>query len=289
MNLTVTLVIVTKDRFELAVETLLQVDLEAFDEVLVVDDSSDDRLADWCRDLPITHYDGPGINVQAARNVAIQECDTDIISFVDDDVLLPTDFGDRLRNTFRQHPEASAAGGPTLSSAPSRARNLCYRRRMTIGRITGTVYDDSYRWIPDEPTTVSFLKGANMSFRREALESIGGFDVHFGGASQREDTDACVRIRSHGEIVYDPSLRCYHKQTGQTGFDRRQIEWRFRNHRYFVEKNFGRAIVAAGLLSVFVRPCGNPDSIFQLLFRKFVLSQSISVIDCLSAYRDGIS
>lgn len=285
---TVTLAIVTKDRADSTIETLLQLDLEAFDDVILVDDSSDDRLSRWCRDRPVRHREGPAVNRQVARNAALDECDTDVISFVDDDVLLPTDFADRLRATFRRHPEAAAAGGPTLSSAPSWARDLCYRGRMTVGSRTGTVYDDSYRWLPEDATEVGLLKGANMSFRREALADIGGFDTRFGGASQREDTDVCVRVRDRGAIVYDPRLKCFHKQTGESGFDQDQLEWRFRNHRHFVEKNFGLPAVALGFVSLFVRLCGNPDSVAQLAFRKYALSQSVSVVQCLRAYYDGI-
>lgn len=285
---TVTLAIATKDRFEPTVETLSQLRLEAFDEVLVIDDSADDRLETWCRGRPIAHYRGPGVNMQAARNSAIERCETDVISFVDDDVLLPVDFADRLRSTFRRFPSAAAAGGPALSSAPSRARDLCYRGRMEVSRLTGTVYDDSYRWVPEAPTAVGLLKGANMSFRRDALEAIGGFDRRFGGASQREETDVCVRIREHGGIVCDPELRCFHKQMGEAGFDQEHLEWRFRNHRHFVEKNFGPIPTVLGFLSLFARLCGNPDSLPQLLFRRLVLGQSVSISGCLRAYVDGI-
>ena len=286
---TVTLAIVTMDRFELTVETLLQVDLTAFEEVIIVDDSTDTRLEKWCRDEPITYYRGPGINMQAARNVAIERCETDVIAFVDDDVLLPSDFADRLRTAYERNPHAAAIGGPPLSSAPSRARDLCYRERMAVSRFTGTVYDDSYRWVPEAPTSVGLLKGANMSFRRCALEEIGGFDLRYGGASQLEETDVCVRIKAHGELVLDPSLLCFHKQIGGSGFNQEMMEWRFRNHRYFIEKNYGLPIVYLAFISLFIRPCGNPDSILQLLFRKLLLSQQISIIGCLRAYSEGIN
>lgn len=285
---TLSLAIVTMDRFKSTVETLFQVDLEAFDDVIIVDDSEDDQLKKWCKSQSITYYRGPGENMQAARNMAIEKCDTEIISFVDDDVLLPTDFAERVKNTFRRHPGIVAAGGPPLSSSPSRARDLCYRGRMTVGRFTGTVYDDSYRWVPKEATSVELLKGANMSFQQEPLKAIGGFDEKYGGSSQREDTDVTVRIGRHGRIIYEPSLLCFHKQTGETGFDQNQLEWRFRNHGYFVKKNFGHTAAVLGFIFIFFRICGNPDSLAQLLFRKFVMTQSISIINCLQAYFEGV-
>ena len=280
----VALSIVTKDRFRTTVETLLQVDLDAFDDVIVVDDSEGPSLGEWCRDRPISYFEGPGHNRQAARNLAIDKCEADLMAFVDDDVLLPTDFAGRVRRAFERRPEAVAIGGPTLSDAPEGARDVCYRRKMTVNRWTGTVHDDSYRWVPSAPREVDLLKGANMIVKRAALESIGGFDLAFGGPAQREETDVCVRIARLGPIVYDPSLVCFHKQTGGSGFSGSQVEWRFRNHGYFVRKNFGTAVFLFGFLGVFLRLCGNPESFVQLVFRRVVLRQSFSIPRVLYAY-----
>lgn len=283
----VTLAVVTMDRFESTVETLLQLDLNAFAEVLVVDDSTDDALREWCSDRPIRYCEGPGENRQAARNRAIHENESPILTFVDDDVLLPTDFAERVAATFDAHPDAVAAGGPALSPAVEAARDRCYRERMSVDRWTGTVHDDSYRWVPDAPRRVELLKGANMSFRRTALERVGGFDTGYRGAGQREETDLVVRISRHGGIVYDPRLRGLHKQTGGAGFSSDRLEWRFRNHGYFVYKNFGRPAFVLGFLSVFLRVCGNPDSLAQLSYRRLVLHQRFSVRRCLLAYLRG--
>jgi GT2 family glycosyltransferase len=283
----VTLAVVTMDRFESTVETLLQLDLSAFGEVLVVDDSADDALQQWCADRPIRYCCGPGENLQVARNLAVAECASPILAFVDDDVLLPTDFADRVAAAFTAHPGAVAVGGPTLSTAPADARDLCYRQRMTVDAHTGTIHDDSYRWVPDAPTRVGLLKGANMCFLRAPLEHAGGFDPAYGGPAQREDTDVVVRLQRYGEVVYDPALTCLHKQTGGDDFSPDLVEWRFRNHGYFVLKNLGRLAFVLGFLSIFLGLCGNPDSLAQLAYRRTILKQGIAVTACLRAYLDG--
>ncbi|MEF8824981.1 MAG: glycosyltransferase [Halapricum sp.] len=283
----VTLAVVTMDRLESVVETLLQLDLGAFGEVFVVDDSAGDDVREWCADRPVSYRRGPGENRQAARNIAIEECTTELLAFVDDDVLLPTDFADRVAAVFDAHPEAIAVGGPTLSLAVEGARNFCYRERMSVSPLTGTVHDDSYRWVPDAPKRVGLLKGANMCFVRSALEDIGGFDTQYGGPAQREETDVVVRLRRDGTVVYDPDLACFHKQTGGAAFGSDFIEWRFRNHGYFVRKNFGRLPFVLGFLSVFVRLCGNPESLLQLGFRRVALRQRFAIGACLWAYLEG--
>ena len=290
-----TLAIVTKDRFYSTVETLLQLDFDAFAEILVVDDSEADTLREWCASKPVTWVRGPGVNIQAARNEALSRCTSEYISFVDDDVLLPTDFGSRVVDAFDSRPEAVAVGGPTLSNNVEDARNLCYREKMSVNPYTGTVHDDSYRWEPKDRVRVGLLKGANMSFRADVLRKIGGFNPRFGGPAQREETDVMVRIGEYGEIVYDPDLVCFHKQLGSDAqssdgeFDEEFIEWRFRNHGYFVARNFGMRTWLLGLFSILLRVCGNPESLMQLVYRRLVLAQKFSVVQCFVAYREGLS
>jgi len=284
----VTLAIATMDRFEAAVETLLQLDLLRFGEVILIDDSSDPKLREWCRNRPVTHQWGPSTNLPEARNHALQICDTALVAFADDDVILPTDFAMRVASSFDKHPSAVAVGGPTLSTTVENARNLCYRKKMIVSSTTGTVHDDSYRWIPKSSHQVGLLKGANMCFQSDCLRSIGGFDLNYGGPAQREDTDVCVRLSERGDIVYDPSLKCFHKQVGSEGFTSDSLEWRFRNHGYFVKKNFGLSAAIASGISLFTRICGNPDSIPQLLFRRLLLRQSFSIGRCFRAYFEGV-
>ncbi|WP_082224215.1 glycosyltransferase family 2 protein [Halorubrum sp. T3] len=283
----VTLAIATMDRFKSTIETLLQLNLKNFYDVIIIDDSNENTLREWCTDRSIRYYKGPNKNLQAARNLAITKCESEIISFVDDDVLLPNNFAERVATAFNSHPKAVAIGGPTLSPAVKSARDLCYKEKMSVNTRTGTVHDDSYRWIPENSTQVDLLKGANMSFLHTPLKSIGGFDTSYGGPAQREETDVVVRLKRHGEVICDPSLRCLHKQTGGADFSPPILKWRFRNHGYFVRKNFGNLSLLFGFISIFLRLCGNPDSVAQLIYRKMILKQQFSIISCLLAYIQG--
>jgi GT2 family glycosyltransferase len=283
---TVGLALVTKDRFSDTVETILQLDIAAFDEAVIVDDSEDDRLRAWASNHEIAYVDGPGVNMQAARNVAIKELTTDIITFIDDDVYCPSNFADRIRNGFKNEPNLVALGGPCPSVRPKPDRGVCNFSSLTISK-TGTIYGDASKLIPDEPIEVDTLRGANMSFRREILEEIGGFDTEYGGHSQREETDVCVRFSEFGRIRYDPDLRCYHKEQGNE-FNEELFNWRFRNHARFVRKNFGLTAGLLGFFGLFLRLCGSPESIYQLLFEKFVLHRDLSITGCLGSYLRGL-
>ena len=279
--------IVTKDRYEDFVETVLQIDLEDFDEVIIVDDSDDDKTKKWCEQYPISYRRGPGINMQAARNVAISESESEIICFIDDDVILPTNFAERIRKSYQTHTNAVAIGGPCLTPSTNEAADLCYSKGMDINKL-GVLDDSSYKWTPDRPAEVDFLHGANMSFRRKLLHQIGGFDTAYGGASQLEETDVCVRISEYGDVIYDPNLNCLHKEKGTENLSREEFNWKFKNHGRFVTKNFGTATALLGLVSLLFRLCGSPESIYQMLYRRFILNQNISLLGCISGYMQGV-
>lgn len=280
------LAIVTKDRFLDTVETLLQLDLTKFDEVVVVDDSETSELEKWCKkEQLITYQVGPGENMQAARNKAISSLSTDIITFIDDDVYCPEDFADRVRYMFGEDDQLVAAGGPCPPVASQTDYGVCDISTLSITAI-GTIYGDASKLKPNRPIYVDTLKGANMSFCREILEEIGGFDTGYGGHSQREETDVFVRISEHGRICYDPRLLCYHKERGDE-FTPELFTWRFRNHGRFVRKNFGQIAAILSFFSVFIRLCGSPESIYQLTFEKYVQKRPVPITRCLYNYVYG--
>jgi hypothetical protein len=76
----------------------------------------------------------------------------------------------------------------------------------------------SYRGQPTDRAPVRNLIGCNMSFRREAIERVGGFASGLGrvGADRLgcEETDLCIRLcrrQERGVILYDPTARVGHR------------------------------------------------------------------------------
>jgi len=285
-DITVGLAIVTMDRFADTVETLLQIDLTKFEQVLVVDDSSDRKLETWCEAKEGIYYQrGPQENMQAARNQAISSLSTEVVTFIDDDVYCPVDFGDRVRSQFEEGDDLVAAGGPCLPVAEQTDHGVCDFSTLSITRV-GTIYGDSSTLIPEEKIYVDTLKGANMSFSREVLREIGGFDTGYGGHSQREETDVFARISEFGKICYDPNLLCYHKEKGDE-FTPELFTWRFRNHGRFVRKNFGLLASVLAFFMIFLRLCGSPESVYQLIFEKYVQKRPVPITRCLSGFVRG--
>jgi GT2 family glycosyltransferase len=131
---------------------------------------------------------------------------------------------------------------------------------------------------------IAGLKGANMSFRREVFDSVGGFDRNYVGSAILEDIDISVRLAAAGwKMVFEPKAELVHLSAPSGGvrvqdaLDREY--WRFRLTSYFIVKNRG----PVGLLPFFLT--------FSLIaVSRSVRWRSFAVIPRLAgAVREGIA
>ena len=102
-----------------------------------------------------------------------------------------------------------------------------------------------------------------MSFRRKAIEQVGGFDPNYTLTNLREETDLCVRVKRAGwRIMFVPTSAVTHfsersSQQGFLGFPSVQFS-NGRNSTYFAIKHFGlnRRTVAEQFIIDTGRCCG---------------------------------
>jgi len=174
-------------------------------ELLVVDDGSRDATADVARAMGVRVVSGNGNQgLSAARNTGIAASRGDIVAFTDDDVVPPEDWVEGLLaawDTAGEH--VTGIGGTTEALAD----DSLARRYVSVNNPLAPLEKGSgqggvvrrlvgYLRQPGpapERRTVASLVGANMSFRRESLAAVGGFDpvIRFGG----DEEDLCRRLR----------------------------------------------------------------------------------------------
>ena len=146
-------------------------------EVVVVDDrpsGADLALPDGVRVLR-SRGGGPA----AARNTGWRATDARWVAFLDDDVLPPDDWVDQLhRDLTACGPDVGATQGRIVVPLPDSRRPTDWER-STAGLQTAV-------WAT-----------ADMAYRREALDQVGGFDERFPRA-YREDADLGLRVTSAG-------------------------------------------------------------------------------------------
>lgn len=234
-NPLVSIVIITRQRPHLigdCVQHVLAQDYTPF-EIIVVDASDDDATA---RALPndphvcYLHLENAAHQIPRSRNEGIHHSRGDIIAFIDDDSVVQPGWLRHLVSNYTA-PQIGGVGGLVLASGES-ARTSGILPRITS---TGSVLGDFNIWTA-APVVVDHLRGCNMSFTRQALEAVGGFDVRFDQSNFRDETDVCVSIRRAGyQLLYDSRVAVIHLYSAKDGFQR--DEWRDPQHYFSITKN----------------------------------------------------
>ena len=84
-----------------------------------------------------------------------------------------------------------------------------------------------------------------MSFRREVLKEIGGFDLNYTGSNVLEETDLSVRVKKASyKILFNPAMKVIHTAAPREAIFRETFTLRrefyiARNSTYFMLINFG--------------------------------------------------
>ena len=178
--------------------------------VIVIDDGSARPVPGAARRHPVAR--GPA----AARNAGIALADTELIAFVDADVLPEPGWLSPLLRHF-EDPEVAAVA-PRVTSVPGRsvlARYEHVRSSLNLGERPARVRPDS---------RVSYLPTAALVVRTSVLRRHGGFDerLRFG-----EDVDLVWRLVAAGSRVrYEPSSVVHHRpRTTWPGWLRQRFDY----------------------------------------------------------------
>ena len=183
-------------------------------EVIVVDNNSSDQT----KEVVSTHstilgsklrYEFENIQgLSAARNRGISSSASDILSFIDDDVIVPCHFVDTVYYFFNRTSQAAASGGPVIpyftEGMPS------WYGFLTKKLVSAIDFGSSIKELKKK-----YPFGANMSFRRSCFDTVGVFNNDLGrkgaGMLGGEEADMFKRIRNAGlKVYYDPSQALQH-------------------------------------------------------------------------------
>lgn len=160
--------------------------------VVLVDDRRDPTgpldTSVWPDALVLT---GGGLGPAAARNRGWRATDTEWVVVLDDDVVLPPDW---TRSLLGDLPRADPGDG----EAPDERRTAAVAAHIRVPLPTDRCPTDWER--STAGLEQAFWATADMALRREALESVGGFDERFPRA-YREDADLAARLRSRGWLL----------------------------------------------------------------------------------------
>ncbi len=183
-------------------------------ELVLIDNQSTDDTWEVAQRLAaefptkVRTYQEQELGLSAARNAGLRLARGDVLVFLDDDAFPEPGWLQAIVETLGE-PGVDCVGGPVdpvfRGELPDwfLGRYLPYLSAWDLGdRRRGLVYDE-------------YPRGANLAFRRQALDRAGEFCTALGRKGDNlvscEEIELCLRIeRLGGTIVYEPAARVRH-------------------------------------------------------------------------------
>jgi GT2 family glycosyltransferase len=204
VNLTV--IIATYDRPDELARLLasLAAQLRSGDELIIAENGTPQPVKVPPNAPPLKHLHELRGGKCRSQNRAIAESRGEVVVLVDDDLTVEARYLDAVERFFSEHPQFAAMAGRILPAEDPEAKvgtNWMY--------LDLPIFDRG-----DHVVEVPGVLGANMAFRRSALDAVGLFDERLGpgAAGHEEETEMSQRLRRKGlRIGYAPDAVVYHE------------------------------------------------------------------------------
>lgn len=202
-----------EERWDLLMGALESVRRQTFEpqQVIVVVDYNMDlykRLIFTVSDAVIVENTGAK-GLSGARNTGAALANGEVVAFLDDDATAAPEWLERLV-AFYDDEQVLAVGGRVVP-------RWDVERPGYFAEELDWIVGCTYRGLPKVATEVRNVIGANMSFRAEVLNRVGGFNTALGRQDAIplgcEETELCIRavLGAPGtRVVYEPAAVVHH-------------------------------------------------------------------------------
>lgn len=161
-------------------------------EVIVVDNGSGDRTVEIAQEKGAICIFAPGGTISSLRNLGVLEANSDILVFIDGDVYLGRDWGERIGAVMERlysNPEVITGSLYGISDEKNWIERIWFAPRTTLKE-------------------VNYINGGHLIILRSLFSKIGGFSREL---ETGEDYEFCMRARRLGvRIENDPELKVVH-------------------------------------------------------------------------------
>jgi glycosyltransferase involved in cell wall biosynthesis len=269
----------TEDRLDQLLEGVRSVAAQtppAAETIVVIDqnDALRQRVAESVpQGVDVLENEGPR-GLSDARNTGLRHAHGDLVAFLDDDARAEPGWLEAISEAHAD-PGVVGVGG-------------WVEPRWLEGPVAWMppefywVFGCSYRGLPTVAAPIRNPIGANMAFRREALDVVGGFSTGTGRIGTKplghEETDLAVRIarRYPGSTILQlPNARVQH------AVPRQRLTW-----RYFVSRCWAEGVTKA----VFTDSVGSEPLATEYSYALRVLPRGVArgMLDAIRGDRSGL-
>lgn len=177
-------------------------------EVIVIDQSDeadcllDNVIGNAPRPLCVIRDKAKG--AARARNMGLRHAKGELVLYLEDD--LEISGCDLVENHVQAYDDDSVGGtsGRVVETVNRSARGA-------VGRVYPVLFVPGGNGDGERRQFIETVKGGNMSFRRDLLEQVRGFDERFGQPCMYEETDVSLKIRRLGyRLLFLPDASVVH-------------------------------------------------------------------------------
>ena len=216
MKVSVVVCTYTEDMYDHFCEAVDSVLNQTYDdiEVILVSDGNEplyeqmrDDYAD--RSETIVTQTDENVGISAARNHGIEQATGDVVAQIDDDAIADPQWVEELVSVYESTDAIAVGGKMTPEWVAGKPEFLPEEFYWLIGV--------THRGFGESGEEVRNTFGSNISFRREVITELGGFDPNVGRKGDAEiqahESELCTRLRQEfgRGVVYNPNAKVAHK------------------------------------------------------------------------------
>jgi len=245
----------------------IQAEMEAGDEIIVVDNGSTDGTLDIVKEYDVRVLEFPDITIAGLRNRGAEIAGGTLLAFIDSDCLLLRGWREAVEDILG---DDSIHATGSISAVPESARWV------------------EKAWLSQRyknRTKVYYMGSANFIVKKEIFQEVGGFDESL---VTDEDTDIGIRITEKGyNIVEDPAVGIIHLGNSKT------LSEYYKRQRWHatsvIDTAFKEGIDKPFIMTVLFMLCSSLSFIYLIFsgineITLFLLALSLLAIPALTAF-----